>query len=381
MKAIVRDIDAIGAVSPLNFLGYLRSRGWIRYSEVSGVFTVWHHPNNPTAEVLVPLKSDARDFIARVSDALAELEQVEARSQIDILRDILNSGFDLVRLAAKSFGTNDGTIRVQEGVALYEGALDMLMAAACATVKPQAVFHSRKPNQANEFMQEARFGQTEQGSFVLTILSPVGPQLTPYGSDDLFPEEPFERKVIQTLARAVARTVSAAEKAFSAQTPNFEPFQAAVSEGVSANLCEAIARLFKFNPEAILLTTSWAVNRPPPAITPDKTIINKDVVPAIEQAASIFRARDTLESYVIKGFVVKLERDAPNDGRATVYAPVEEVMRRVVVSLLDADYYRALDAHGRYIPIRVVGDVVKKGRTYQLHAPVQFDLSTDDGES
>lgn len=304
MRATIRDSGAIGAISPPNLIGYLRARGWTRYSEASGLFTVWHNPTHPDAEVVVPLRREAGDFIARLSDVLAELEAAEARSQIDILRDILNSGFDIIRLAERSSDTSNGTIRIHQGVVLFEEAREMLMAAACASVKPRPVFHSRKPAQAREYMEEARLGQTEQGSFVLTILSPVAPQLTPYGEDSLFPEEPFPRKVIQTLVRAVNLTVRAAEQAVSAPEPDFQPFEAAVSEGVSANLCEAISHLFKFNPESILISSSWAVNRPAPAAAPQQTLIARDLVPTIAEAARIFRAHDTLDNYLVKGFVV-----------------------------------------------------------------------------
>src|SRR5258707_6637833 len=43
---------------------------------------------------------------------------------------------------------NDGTVKIEDGVQLFERARDILLAAACATVKPRAVFHSRKPQQA-----------------------------------------------------------------------------------------------------------------------------------------------------------------------------------------------------------------------------------------
>ena len=117
---------------------------------------------------------------------MRELETVEDRSQLDILRDLYNSGFDVVRLAALSPNSEDGTVRIEDGVQLFERARDILLAAACATVRPQPVFHSRKPQQATEYMRKARLGQTEHGSYVLTLLSPVAPQLSVHSESDLF---------------------------------------------------------------------------------------------------------------------------------------------------------------------------------------------------
>ena len=383
MKATIRDSEVIGAVRPPNMVGYLRARGWQHYSERKGVFSVWQHPDYPDAEVVIPLKRESGDFITRLSDALVELEAVEVRSQIDILRDILNSGFDIVRLAAKSSDTSGGSIRIEEGVALFGEAREMLMAAACATVKPSPVFHSRKPPQANDYMREARLGQTEQGSFVLTILSPVAPQLNPYGEHELFPDEPFERKVIKTFTQAMFLTVSAAEQAATAPQPNFEPFQAAVSQGVSANLCEAIFRLFKVgDPVSISVSTSWALNRPVPESVPHRTLITRDVAPIIGEAARIFRARDSLDGYHIQGSVVKLERGNTDDeGRVTVIARVEDVLRKVVISLPRPDYDLAMNAHREFKAVKVVGNIVREGRSYRLHKPSGFDFAPDDDDT
>ena len=382
MKAAIRDADAIGALRPLNLIGYLRARGWHKFSEAPGRFSVWANPAHPDSEITVPMRREAADFITRLADILRELEAVENRSQLDILRDLLNSGFDVVRLGAVAPGTIDGTVRIADGVRLFERAREIVLSAACATVRPQPVFHSRKPQQANEYMNTARLGQTEHGSYVLTILSPVAPQLNAYGDTDLFPEEPFERRVVKTLARAVNLTVNAAERAALAVEPNFQPFQEAVEGGVSANLCEAIAGLFSVgDPLSISVSVAWAQNRPSPDDAPSRTIITADFIPTIEEAARIFRARDTLEDYLVQGPVIKLERsDGQSVGRVTLYARVEDAMRKVIINLPEPDYGRATRAHQEYRSVKVIGNLVREGRSYRLDNPSGFDFAPDDEE-
>lgn len=383
MKATIRDADAIGALRPLNVVGYLRAHGWRKFSEFAGKFSVWVHPSHPEAEIVVPLNRAAADFVLRLADNLRELEAVEGRSQFDILRDLLNSGFDVVRLGAKSPGTNDGTVKIDDGVRLFEQAREILLSAACATVRPRAVFHARKPQQANDYMNAARLGQTEHGSFVLTILSPVAPQLNAYSETELFPEEPFERRVINTLAQSVNLAVSAAEQSATAIEPNFKPFQDAVNGGVSANLCEAIAGFFKIgDPVSITLSVAWAQNRPSPNVVPSRTMITSDVIPTIEEAARIFRARDTLEEYLVQGPVIKLERpEGQLKGRATIFARVEDAMRKVAVELQETDYALAVQAHREYRSVKVIGDIVREGRSYRIDTPISFAFASDDDEA
>ncbi|MBI5264803.1 MAG: hypothetical protein HY852_23655 [Bradyrhizobium sp.] len=381
MRASINDQFAIGAIRPLNAIGYLRAHGWERFGDASGLpFTVWHNASHPKAEILIPSDRSAADYTLLLREALLELEAVENRSQLEILRDLYNSGFDVVRLAAQSTRTADGTVDIDEGVLLFERARDTLYAAACSTVKPQAVFHSRRPQAANEYMRKARLGQTEQGSYVLTLLSPVAPQLTPHSDTDLFPEEPFERRVVQTLARSVRLAVGAAESSVTGPAPDFSPFQNAVAGGVSANLCEGIAGLFSAaDPATVELSISWALNRPTPNEAHSRVLISSDVIPTLQEAARLFRAFDRLENYEIKGPVIKLQRDqtAPF-GMVTVLAPVEGRTRKVTLVLPDRDYQTAVVAHHQHRYVRVVGTVAREAKTYRLENPVNFDLAPDD---
>jgi len=381
MKATIRDAGAIGALNPLNLIGYLRARGWERFSELPGRFSVWHHAEHRDAEILVPLRREASDFVSQLAAGIAQLELVENRSQLDILRDLLNSGFDIVRLAAASQNMTDGTVGMDDGVRLLEQSREILLSAACATVKPRSVFHSRKPGRALEYMKSARLGQTEHGSFVLTILSPVAPQLNTYSETDLFPGEPFERQVVRTLARSVGAALLAAEQ--SATETNFAPFQAAVADGVSANLCESISGLFKLgDPMSITLSVSWAQNRPTPNDAPQRTIITPDLVPTMEEAARIFRARDPLEECLVKGAVIKLERpEGQSSGRVTIVAPIDDALRKVTVELTEADYNLATEAHRDCRPVKVLGSLSREGRVHRLLKPVSFAIADDDDES
>ena len=82
-------------------------------------------------------------------------------------------------------------------------------------------------------------------------------------------------------------------------------------------------------------------------------MITSDVIPTIEEAARIFRARDTLEEYLVQGPVIKLERpEGQLKGRATIFARVEDAMRKVAVELQETDYALAVQAHREYRSVK-----------------------------
>ena len=96
-----------------------------------------------------------------------------------MLRDIQTTASDLIRVRAPSREAEDGTLPFEQAVTFVERSRDMLLAAACAAIDKRAFFAKRKPQQAIEYLGHVRMGQTEQGSFVLTILSAVSPELRP----------------------------------------------------------------------------------------------------------------------------------------------------------------------------------------------------------
>src|SRR5205085_1574396 len=86
-------------------------------------------------------------------------------------------------------------------------------AAACATTEARAVWHTRKPAQAVEYVRRVRIGQTERGSYVVTVVSRVSPRLNVLNEELFESAEPFERRAMQTLAGSLVHLDQAAERA------------------------------------------------------------------------------------------------------------------------------------------------------------------------
>lgn len=383
MKATIDDPDALRALGPLDLTAYLRSTGWRQVDRLAdkGVVWTWSSTNGGEFEILLPLSRDLADFVPRMADALSTLERSEKRSRLEILRDLTTAPADVIRICAQQAEARDGTIPLDDGVELVQRARDMLMAAACAAVQPRAYFPTRKPAEAVAYMARVRLGQTERGSYVMTLLSRVPPSLEPAksGQTHLDVEEPFERKVTQTLARALTAVRQAAQDW--ATTGHFEAFQNAVQKGVSANLCEALAGMAGGSgvADGLEVSFTWSRLRPLETDEPRRISLSADTIPVVQEAARIFRETSPRADFDLVGVVISLHRPDPQQpGRVTVLGFVDQAARRVGLELAGSDYELAIQAHRDHRPIRCLGQLVKIGHQFELQKPHHLEFAADE---
>lgn len=383
MKVAVQDSATLRSLKPLELAAYLRANGWRREADLHGKGSLWqiHGSDGSEFDVTLPAKRDFADYALRMSEVLRTLAEVERRSQLDVLRDIETTTWDLVRIRAPNRDSENGTLPLDQAVAFVECSRDMLLAAACAAIDRRPFFAKRKPQLAMDYLGNVRMGQTERGSYVLTILSPVAPELHP-AQGTLFPavpEDPFERSVTRTLMNALTALERAAQDA--AVVGNMTSLQSAVSEGVSANLCEAVIGLSAVSPgQGLDVQVSWSRTRPmsPETATPSRVVLGNDSIPIIEEAARLFREFTPLEDVEIEGFVTRLHRGRKaKEGEVTVEASVEGKLRQITLKL-GTEYSQAAQAHDKRRPVRCTGELVKEGRGYRLVDPRHFEFLTRD---
>jgi hypothetical protein len=371
MKVTIRDPEVLKSLSPVDLIAYLRAAGWNREEEIGDRAAVWVKPNgDEPQDVIVPLRREAADFALRIAEVLGKLESVEQRSQEDIIKDLLTASADLVRIRSLGAGTADGTIPLDIGVSFVEDAREMVMAAACATVAPPPYWARRKPARAVEFMQGVRMGQTERGSYVLTIHSPVPPALRA----DAPAESPFERQVMTVLTRSLVSVRGAAQQA--AETGDLQPFRAAIHSGVSANLCDALVGLGRISPNnGIEVSVSWSRSRPIDGPHRSTTAIPSDFIPVIQEASRLFKETEPRDDFELFGFVERLDRPVgAATGHVSVNALIDERPRRVSLELPEPDYQLAVEAHRDSRPIGCLGDLAKAGHSFQLRNPRHFRI-------
>lgn len=305
---------------------------------------------------------------------------------MEVLRDVRSSSLDVVRLAIEGSSTRDGRIPVEAGRRVYEAARDLLLAAACSVIDPRPVFAQRKPDEAMSLLGRARFGQTEVGSFVLTMECSIAPRLQQTllaeqeaDSDDA--EAPFERKTCLQLARALQAAEGATRE--SAASGMLEPFRQRAKDGVSANLCEALAEILEAtSAETLRAGFSFAPARPLRAAAPRIIAFSSDTAAILREGATRLRAEASYPATEIVGTVVKLDsHDAAAGGEAVLRVDFEGRIRQVKVKLDAAAYQVAIAAHSDRSLVRCTGDLAREGRSWVLRNARDFVVPLDPEES
>jgi hypothetical protein len=300
--------------------------------------------------------------------------------EIAIYRDLVGADRDVVRVRAIG-GEDDGSVVLDAGVKLVAQSREMLLAAACSVRSPQPLYRAGANKEAIEYMRRVRLGQTEYGSFVVTLLAPVPPLLQPqfdpsWGSAD----EPMERMVTRRLMEALEASRTASEMALSGDATAFEN---AVHAGVSANLCEAIANLIEQS-DGLDISLTWARTRPAPEVQRRVTFSSNDAE-ILSEAARTFRLRQPRPDVTLFGTVHKLKRDQEEvEGVVALKAMIDDKMQAVGAVLDQANYNIAVQAHKAKAPVIVTGDLERVGQRWQMTNARVLELTTsevDEGEA
>jgi hypothetical protein len=370
MKALVTDPEVLASLRPLDLVAYLRAHGWkpLETTDDDPLSEWFKDGERGRYELQVPRHGHWKDYARRVRDVVAVLAEEEARSQIDLVTDIPLVARDIIRVRCLVQGRTDGTISLDDGAHIAAAARSMMLAAACSTVEPRRAWGSRKPQQATRYLDDVSLGQTERGSFVLTLLSPVPPSLVQpaLGLGRANEDEPFNRRVTRTLGTALTAVRRAAELGVS--TGDLSAFEVGVEDGISADFCEALALVRECSAITQLeVRIGWAASRPPrdpPAALHD---LAPDALEVIREAGRVLRERTPAEDFEVEGPVVKVNR--PGDellGDAVVLGAVDGRTRQVHISVGGEAWTTTMQAMADRTILRCRGELVREGKRYLL---------------
>ena len=369
MRVEIQDNIALAEISPLALFAYVRAQGWSRvgrYGENSIVLAKEGAP-----EVILPTTDGVGDYVSVVRTLISIFSRYENRGELQVYRDLVGADKDTIRLRAPS-GEENGSIDLNRGLGFIKGSYDLLLSAACAANKKEVRYQAGKIKRANGYMENVQLGQTEQGSFIVTLLAPVPPSLE-LDQTNMWPDrprEPFERVVTYTFVEALRHARLAASAVTGGE--GMMAFYSAVRHGVSANLCEALADLVDMG-GGFDVSLTWAKTRPLDGGLFQESFDKKSGA-IFREAARAFIELEPRHDEFFTGVVFRLKRE-PHHDRGTIGLRIflDGQPTSVTARVSDQLYHVAVTANDERAVVEVHGDLKRVGQRWHID-PI-YDLA------
>lgn len=315
------------ALAPTDVRDYAKSLGWSLLPEaLADRLYVLAHPAMSPRQIVIPVETSAPDYAEAVQRAMEKLAALHHLPVEQVVRAVQTVREDTLRYRITTARRDEDTLPLPFAASLVQGAQQILLASACTVLKPQSHHPRLHRAEAQQLVERARFGQTEQGSFVLQVSCPID-ALDVQGSLPLVDAPlPFVRMATIAVKRALHELVDAVEADTLDQL--VERTKQDEAPLLSSNLCEAVTRLYDDDiRNAVELSFAWAVGTPLPQEDKKRDVIRiqGDYFARIEEVRRELRATKRHQDDTFIGTVERLDGEMGEDGRRS---------GEVIVSLL-----------------------------------------------
>lgn len=356
-------------VSPEMAQRWLMNNGWNRATQTMSGASLWiYRPNSQTdvvEQALLPTDRQSDDFVLRMQQFALAVSHAMGIEPGAVLDSLLTIPFDIIRIRSAQEVGYDGSIPLDGGIQLFSGVRQLVIAAAKATHERRPVFGRRNYGQARRFLANARLGQTDVGSYVITVESPV-----PALDDDL--ETPRSLGLVGSTQRAVVETLMrsllAARSAAAAYEESGEVlgFQEGVAEGISAEFCDALIILNDSDERSyVSVEVEWSPFEPQAVGERSDVTFSSADVPGLREASRVLRLTAVEPRMIVVGRVEALSRaeaESTTAGTATIAASFGLRRGAKVRALLSGDdHATAIEAYDSGELVELAGDLVRHG--------------------
>lgn len=368
--------------APTDLRDFLKSRGWLLLEQaISDRLYVLENASLPRRQLVFPIDFLAPDYADSVQSVLEKLSEITGNTNTELLTRIKFFRDDVVRLRVHSGNAAASTtLPLSFASTLVSSTEKLLRATACTVLRPRTHHPRLSLTEAAQFIDKARFGQTECGSYVIQVACQLN-GVEAQGALDPGGQEPFVRMVTQTLSCALGQLVSAIE--MDRLDTFVEEVRASPSPLVSSNLCEALVGMHDEDIDNSLdVSFDWSALRPATNLATKPLIrLQSEYFSRIDEVRSELRSIEAndVETYI--GTVERLDGEMSSDGRRSgpvvlaLLLPGEGETVRARIMLNADDYELADRAHmtsGAYV--RVTGRLRPGRQPRQITEMAQFEL-------
>lgn len=371
--------STISSVRPEDLQYYLSRSGWEQKVFKREDQIKFNFKEDGDIFVIVPKNLKSSDYGYAVGKVLKTLSQLERRNEGDILRNIISPNVDVMKFRFVGAGVDGSSLPLSYAMNAVTTIRDALIFSACSEFNQRPSF-GRQLKGAVDVIDKTRFGQTRQGSFIITVEMPLEMPVTVKQTQQtsLTTVSPIQRRVISRILKGVdkARNVALSNEQVDAEND--------YKSGLNANLAEALAGLQSNDHDlSVELSAQWdksiAIGRDVPT---SPIVLESRTFESLISIGHILRGSVTSKSVSLSGRVVSLSRDDSEndefeaDHSITIKTDGDDLPKNIKVILSPEDYLKACDWHKEKKTILISGTLEKPGKSWCITGYEHFTAKT-----
>lgn len=166
--------DMAGRISPIDFIKYITDLQWKKYQGKirDGIAVYQKIINDKFFQITIPCSRELRDYSYAMRKAINILAETELKSEEQLILELLNPMSDILRVRHISPDVENGSILFEDAINLYENAKKLLTNAALDVTNYKKIYKGRTCDEVQQFISKCRYGQTEIGSYIISLVCP-----------------------------------------------------------------------------------------------------------------------------------------------------------------------------------------------------------------
>ena len=361
----VNFMDLTEKISPLAFAKYLKDMGWEQYQSKRQYIKIFQYEKNDDFfQVIIPTEKKLNDYKEAMYKAVVTVAEAENKSVEQVLLYLLNPNTDILKIRLEKKDVEAGNIFFDDAIRMYENAKRLLAATALDILHSKKYHQGRMDDCVLKFLSSCRFGQTEIGSYVVSVVCPFAEldENEDYKQLSIFSDE---EQCANSLTRQVTSRVMKNISFIKNQIDNGEMDKLILQDEdkiISANFYEALGGLnLDSNGADVEFIAEWSPIVKNADCVKSRILLTHDYYQPIE--TTIERLKDeTNKSTRIIGRIKKLESSPDVQKRkigkiTVVYLDENDKRKTVTVNLNKNEYDKAIKAHERGFHVEIVGEI------------------------
>lgn len=367
----VNFMDLTEKINPHAVVKYLKDTGWIPYKTKKEYVKIFQRITEKEEfyQVIIPIDKTLADYKKAMFDAIEQIALLEGQSTEQLMLYLLNPNTDILKIRLQKNDIEAGSILFDDAIHLFENAKKLIAATAQDVLHPKRFHQGRQEEAVSQFINNCKFGQTEIGSYVISVVCPFAEldDSEEYRQLSIFSDE---EQCANSLTRKVTNRIMRNVSTIKANIDNGE-IDKLISEDedtmISANFYEALTGMnISDQDTAVEFIAQWSPVVKSNRCEQDRVVLTNDYYQPI--ATTIEKLRETVNTHTkIVGRVKKLESipDASKrtNGKVTiVYLDEDDKRKTVSVQLTKDDYNKAIEAHESGSHVEVIGIIEENGK-------------------